>query len=381
MTRFAAAIAAAPVRLAGDPFARGRAQARAFPALAGAVAAAVDLRLSDPAAAVTAPATEAYTRALEAWTARHYPAILAEIEGIGAGFGIAPYRLFAYLNASHAADLAQGATLAEGCTALAAGGPAGGAIVAKNRDYRAEHVALQQVFHHEDPAWGGLGFLCVGSLGSPGNFSSGMNSAGLAVADTASRVRRHGVGMHRYFLLTWLLVHCRDVAAALEAIRALPHAGGGILVLGDAGGRVAAVELGPGHEVGIEAPAAGRAVARANHFVLPATAALNLDTPATRAANCHSEARAAALAALAGAWGEGFAAADAAAVLARHAADGAGFCRHGGADISTTISAAVWDTRARTLTLAPGNPCSAGWQRFSIAPTGRTPTEGKKDPP
>ncbi len=29
-------------------------------------------------------------------------------------------------------------------------------------------------------------------------FSSGMNSDGLAVADTASRTVRHGVGRHRY---------------------------------------------------------------------------------------------------------------------------------------------------------------------------------------
>jgi len=370
MTRFAEAAAAEPVRLAGDARARGRAQATAFPGLVGRVAEAVALRLADPAAAVEAPATRAWIAALHGWTARHYPAILEEIEGLGAGFGIAPERLFAYLNASHAADLAMGATLEDGCTALAAGRAAGGAVVAKNRDYRPEHVALQKVFLHVDPAWGGRSFLCVGSLGSPGNFSSGINSDGLAVADTASRVNAHAVGMHRYFLLTWLLVHCRDVAGALAAIRGMPHAGSGLLVMGDAAGQVAAVELGPGRDVGIETAAAGGAVARANHFILPQTARFNLDTPETGAASCHSQARAAALAALAPGWGAAFGPADAAAVLARHAAGGAGFCRHGGPDISTTISAAVYDTGARTLALAPGNPCTAGWQRYSLAATG-----------
>lgn len=365
MSAFAAASAADPVRLDGDARSRGRAQAAAFPDLVARVAEAVALRLADPAAAVDAPATRAYVAALRDWTARHYPAILDEIEGLGEGFGIAPERIFAYLNASHAADLAMGATLQDGCTALASGGP-GGAVVAKNRDYRPEHVALQKVFRHEDPAWGGRSFLCVGSLGSPGNFSSGMNSDGLAVADTASRVNRHAVGMHRYFLLTWLLVHCRSVAEALAAIAAMPHAGSGLLVLGDATGAVAAVELGPGHAVGIEARAAG-SVARSNHFLLDATRVFNLDTPATRAASCNSEGRAAALAALLAADAR-LAPAAAAALLARHAADLSAFCRHGGEDISTTISGTVWDTAARTMTFAAGTPCIARWQRFTLAP-------------
>lgn len=365
MTRFATAAAADPVRLTGDARARGRAQAAAFPGLVARVAEAVALRLADAAAAVDAPATRAWIAALHGWTARHYPAILDEIAGLGEGFGIPPERIFAYLNASHAADLAMGATLQDGCTAVASGGP-GGAVVAKNRDYRPEHVALQKVFRHEDPAWGGRSFLCVGSLGSPGNFSSGMNSDGLAVADTASRVTAHAVGMHRYFLLTWLLVHCRSVAEALAAIAAMPHAGSGLLVLGDATGAVAAVELGPGHAVGIEARAAG-SVARSNHFLLAATAGFNLDTPETRAASCHSEGRAAALAALV-APDARLAPEAAAALLARHAGDGASFCRHGGADVSTTISCAVWDTAARALRFAAGTPCNARWQRFTLAP-------------
>jgi hypothetical protein len=253
----------------------------------------------------------------------------------------------------------------DGCTSFAVGTPAG-AIVAKNRDYRPEHIALQKVFHHSDPAWGGRSFLCIGSLGSPGNFSSGMNSDGLAVTDTASKVNRHAVGMHRYFLLTWLLVNCRDVREALAAIRAMPHAGSGLLILGDASGATAAVELGPGAHAGIETRP-NRVVGRANHFLLPGTAPFNLDTPETSAASCNSEARVAALATVLPATAAGFTPAMAAALLARHSDDGSGFCRHGGAEISTTISGAVYDTGARTLTCAAGNPCSADWSRYTLA--------------
>src|SRR5690606_20429418 len=143
-------------------------------------------------------------------------------------------------------------------------------VVAKNRDYRREHIAIQQLFQHGDPGWNGRSFLCVGSLGSPGNFSSGINSDGLAVADTNIATTDHGVGMHRYFLLTWLLERCADVAGALAAIRAMPHAGGGVLVMGDATGAVAAVELGH-RAIGVEHAASG-VVGRTNHFVSDAMA-------------------------------------------------------------------------------------------------------------
>ena len=110
----------------------------------------------------------------------------------------------------------------------------------KNRDYRGEHGALQQVFRHRDPERGARVLLCVGSLGSPGAFSSGINSDGLAVADTQIGTRDHGIGWLRYFLMTALLRECGCVADALAFIAAVPHAGGGSLVLGDArrcGGR------------------------------------------------------------------------------------------------------------------------------------------------
>jgi hypothetical protein len=251
----------------------------------------------------------------------------------------------------------------DGCTSFAVGGRAGGALVAKNRDYRPEHIPLQKVFLHTDPAWGGRSFLCVGSLGSPGNFSSGMNSDGLAVTDTATKTNRHVVGMHRYFLLTWLLVHCASVAEALAAIGSMPHAGSGVLVLGDAGGAAAVVELGPDRHVGVET---GRAVGRANHFVLADSRDYQLDTPEARRANCNSEARLAALREALSGTPADFDVADAATLLSRHAGDGSGFCRHGAAELSSTIGAVVYRTGAREMFFAPGTPCSTAWRRYAI---------------
>src|SRR3546814_11080289 len=87
--------------------------------------------------------------------------------------------------------------------------------------------------------------LCVGSLGAPGAYSSGMNSDGLALADTAVATTDHGVGWLRYFLLTRLLARHATVAAPLSALRGLAPAGGGSLVLAHAGGAPPAVAPGP----------------------------------------------------------------------------------------------------------------------------------------
>jgi hypothetical protein len=363
------AIPDAPVRLAGAPYARGRAQAERFPELSEAVRAAMETRLRQSAGFIGRPDIVAYTAALKAYAGRHYPEILEEIRGIGDGFGLDPDRIFTYLNCSHAANIAGGAALElpdDGCTSFAVGG-AGGAIVAKNRDYRPEHIPLQKVFHHADPAWGGRSFLCVGSLGSPGNFSSGMNSDGLAVTDTASRVNAQAVGMHRYFLLTWLLVHCGTVAEALAAIRSMPHAGSGLLILGDAGGAAAAVELGPGPHAGIETNARN-VVGRANHFVLAETSRYELDTPEARRAGCNSAERLEVLRGRLAGDMAGFAAGDAASMLSRHADDGSGICRHGAAELSTTISGAIYNTGRREMVFAAGNPCNAAWRLYTIAP-------------
>ncbi len=74
---------------------------------------------------------------------------------------------------------------AEGCTTWAAGGAAaadGEPILAKNRDYRLEHLPLQVVVRARPER--GFSYVYSSSAGSPGVFCAGINRAGLAVADT-----------------------------------------------------------------------------------------------------------------------------------------------------------------------------------------------------
>ena len=359
--------AGTPLRLSGTAYARGRAQSAAAPDMLGFVRAAVAARMEETRAALAMPEARALIAGDRAYTEKHYPAILEEMQGICDGFGLSLDTLFAYMHCAVVSDLGMMAERQpEGCTSFAVADPEHGAVVAKNRDYRPEHIPIQRVFHHSDPAWGAREVLCLGSLGSPGNFSSGINSDGLAVTDTNSRTTDHGVGMHRYFLLTWLLVHCASVDEALDRILGMPHVGGGLLILGDAAGTVAAVELGH-RKVGHERKVRGR-VGRANHFVTETMAAANLRAPDSEAQACHSDSRHPRLQELLAQAPTPFGLADAAEIASHHGAAGsAGFCRHGDPDLGNTISCALYATRPRSLTFTAGTPCQGDWRRFDLA--------------
>lgn len=362
------AATAEPLALTGGPYARGLAQAALCPDMVEHVRHAIRHRLSETAPALARGEVRQFIQGQRAYTERQYPEILAELQGIAAGFGLGEQALFDYMHCSSAMDLA---ALPEhdpdGCTSFAASLPEGGAMLAKNRDYRPEHVPIQRVMRHADPDWGGRNILVLGSLGSPGNFSSGMNSDGLVVSDTASRTIDMGVGFHRYFLLTWLLVHCASVDQALAAIRRITHTGSGLLILADASGAVAAVELGH-RRVGIERMTSGR-VGRTNHFVTPEMAAVNLKAAGSARSRANSIRRWGVLGPLLAGLPQPPAIDDVARLLAHHDAKGdAAFCRHGGGDLSTTISGAIYCARERRMYAALGNSCEAPWRRFDLPP-------------
>ena len=327
------------VVLHGSPRQRGLGQARACPGLAPLVRDAVRSRLA------AAPRNETFLAAQHDATLALAPEALEEISGIAEGFGLEPREVFDFLHIGCLNDLAAAPLDTDGCTAFARDG-----VVAKNRDFRPEHVALQRVFLHEDPAWAGRQVLCVGSLGAPGAWSSGMNSSGFALADTQIATAEHGPGILRYFLMNRLLAHCATVADAIAGIRLVPHAGGGSLVLADRSGAGAAVELRHGR-VDIEA---GGTVAHTNHYLaapdrLPAVAHSVGRLETLRAALAEAPVR------------------DARAVLALHAPTA--LCRHA-PDPSPTLAGAIWDTRTLEAAIALGPPCSTGWHRFVHTPDG-----------
>ncbi len=355
--------------LQGDAHSRGLQQASSCPDQVVAVRAAVTGRLAGNDKLLASPQVADFLAAQWAFAREHDPDGLAETRGIAAGFGVAPETLFAYLHMNVITDLAQarvGSTpSSEGCTAWAAPGAGGGALVVKNRDYRGEHGALQRVFRHEDPAWGGRALLCLGSLGSPGAFSSGMNSVGLAVVDTQIGTSDHGVGWLRYYLMTDLLRRCSSVAEALVRIRAVRHAGGGTLVLGDASGAVAAVEL--GHRACALESGNVTWTARTNHYtdqrlaalmIAPVKDDLSRSSLGRRTRVCEALQRRQ----------EAMGRVEIQALMASHDQPGRqGLCRHTDSDGTRTLSTAIYHTRIGSLVISDGSPCAGPWRSYALA--------------
>lgn len=350
-----------PVRLSGSPFERGRQQAERCPKAAAAVAAGVRGRLRQLADVVGKREIVDYLRAQRELTERLCPEAIDEVRGICAGFVLREDELFAYLHLGIVRDLAAVPAAAEGCTAWAIPDPRYGAIVGKNRDFRGEHQALQRVFRHSDPRWGERRVLCVGSLGSPGAYSSGINSDGLVVVDTNVATADHGVGLLRYFLMSHLLAACANVADALRAVRSLEHAGGGTLVLGDASGATAAVELGH-RAVEVEQPT-NAWVARTNHFLSKALAGKTLVDASEPLAASSARRLDVIRRALAGAaqWDLD----TAAAIMGGHRQGASeALCRHGQDADARTISCSIFLCQPTTLHFSSGPPCEAPWLRM-----------------
>jgi hypothetical protein len=337
----------APVPLDGDAFARGRAQAAGCPEAAGAVRAMVAARLAGAAGLLARQA--GYLRRQWDETARLDPAGFAELQGVAEGFAIPARHVFAFLFAGQLAGVS------EECSAWAFA-----TLLGKNRDLRAPVPAVQRVFVHCDPAWGGRRVLCVGSLGAPGAYSSGMNSDGFALADTQVVTRDQGPGLLRYFMMGRLLAECGCVDEALDLLARTPQAGGGNLILADAGGTMASVEV--GHRALAIERSTAHWVARTNHFLAPV-----LRDTLVAPGGDNSTARLASLTGwLAGLKGAPDWAAAAAVMSSHDTPDGAGLCRHGTAGGSTTLSCHLYDCAARRLTFAHGNPCTGNWSSYAL---------------
>lgn len=358
-----AAIHGAALKLTGHPLERGRRQAlgQDVQTAARAYGATVGRVLEARSEGWITPEMLDYIDCQRHFAESHCPESMAEVTGIANGFGLDKEALFLHLHLGTLRDL-QGGALVDGCTSWATGGGPDGPLLVKNRDVVSSQFGVQQVMWHEGPDIATGGMMCLGSLGSPGNYSSGMNAAGLAVADTHIGIRRHRVGWLRYFLLSRILARCATVDEALALVRSVPHAGGGSLILADISGATAAVELGTAH-VSIDC---GSLSWRTNHFV-----SLELKDATLTAGGggiaASSHARFDCMSACLPS--RDWSVADAAVLMARHAADpdGAPICQHlGPGEDTLTISSAIFAVNQRCLYLHEGNPCAGRWQKIQL---------------
>lgn len=346
----------------GSAFDRGHAQADLHPGLAARVAEATVARVEAARAeGWFDQRAEAFLDGQRRYHAAACPEGLAELEGIAAGFGLDEHELFRHLHLGTLRDLRGGARLlGDGCSAWAVGRGPDGPLLVKNRDYSGTHRGIQSLVWHEGPDIATRGMVCLGSLGSPGAYSSGMNGAGLAVADTQIGARTHRIGWLRYFLMTRLLAACATVAEALALIRSVPHAGGGSLVLADRTGATAAVEL----DAACVAVDTAAPALRTNHFLSDALGSETLGADGGRIAGSSAARRAFLAAHLPS---RDWNIADATALMATHADGGAPVCQHPepGED-TATLSSVVYAIAEWTVYWHEGNPCAGRWRRVAL---------------
>lgn len=345
--------------MVGGAYERGLAQASH--AKPGEVLNAINLRLDQNKIVFENPVVREYLNKQWEFAQQHCHEELTEMIGIADGFGIETKRLFDFLHMGIVKNLNTEIIGEDGCSTWAASDLTEGPAVGKNRDFMGEHAGLQAVFEHEDPDWPeNHRVLCIGSLGAPGAYSSGINSDGLVVVDTQIATTDYGIGWLRYFLMTRLLTHHSTVASALEYIKSVTHAGGGSLTLADPSGRIAAIDLGHGSISIVERHNGW--VARSNHFEAGSVANLDDDAPMKKSTSGRYEALVTALSL------KDKSLDSLTALMSSHTTDEAeGLCRHGEDGDSRTLSSAVFLCKERKLYFTDGTPCDTAWVEYSLS--------------
>lgn len=254
----------------------------------------------------------------------------------------------------------------EGCTTWAASGRCTldrEPIMAKNRDYRPEHLPLQCVVR-ASPAQG-YRYVYISSAGSPGVFSAGINQAGLAVADTHVYSSDLGPGLPDYAMMMHLLEHHSRVSAALDYLRSIPRLGRNNLILADETGHLAVFESGHHHYGLFELR--GGALVNTNHYASAEMQEqyVSVDPPEARGRTFRRHGSVSA--ALHEAWGK-VDVAFAQGLMASHDGPLSSLCCHPEAETNVeTISASIFLPAQRRLLFCHGLPCRGHYDDYSPA--------------
>jgi len=307
---------------------------------------------------------------LDVWQSQAAP-LVEMTEGLAEGLGLDFHTLLRYLAAPYLVELHDYRSAApEECTAWAIEGRTAGGrgpMLCKNRDYRAWHVHLEVVALAEPEEGYRHGY--VSSAGSPGVFSSGINERGLAVADTRVRTPDQGPGLPRYALMMEILEKHETVASALDYLRSVPHMGGGNLILADAAGGKAVLEITHSAQCGVD-PLSGhdQFVVTTNHFVSPALAERWVD-PSRPALRGNSLARRTEVESCLRSSEQPISIASMAALMGRHRGPLASICRHQWVEEDPlTVSGTIFLPAERAFLFCHGYPCRGTYLRFEVGP-------------
>lgn len=301
------------------------------------------------------------------------PATMDFIRGLAQGLaldfeGLLRYNLVAFLrDALISRRFPAGAVTGseEGCTTWAAAGPATvdrRPVLAKNRDYRVEHLPLQLVARARPTR--GYRYTYVTSAGSPGVFVAGFNEAGLALADTHVPSRDVGPGLPTYALAMHLLEEQATVRSAIDYLQATPRLGRNNLLLVDAGGDMALFELGYHSCATLESEEAAVLV-NTNHFNSPIMQPYFTDIapPVEQGSTFQRYEKVREV--LSQFYGQ-ISVPLAQRFMAGHDGPLSSLCRHPSADSDTcTISTMLFLPAQRQMLFCHGQPCQGQYQTFS----------------
>ena len=215
------------------------------------------------------------------------------LQGIAAGANV-PVRKLALCSAMEAvlSDLTKvtAPAVSAGCTAVAVTGAAsknGEPILAHNFDY----LPILQPFYfirRTGPAKG-LRSVELAVMPLPGAVD-GVNEAGLAITcNYAFAVDRGAPGPTITMLIAEALSGCRTVEEACDLFQSTPRVGGGLLMLGDAAGTIAAVEI-SNTTVQVREPVEER-LSHTNRYCRPDMGRFELDETSTYGARSPSPLR------------------------------------------------------------------------------------------
>lgn len=295
------------------------------------------------------------------------PSLLEMICGQAEALEVDYDKLLRYNHLSYISDalLLDSDAAKEGCSTWAAVGSAttdGKPLLAKNRDSRHELLPLQ-IFVTASPAVG-FRHVSVSSAGSPGIFSSGMNERGLAIADTYVCSVDIGPGLPDYSLMMHILEEHDTVRSALDYLSSVPRMGRNNLILADATGDLAVVEL--GHKTSAIIEARNDVIVNTNHFVSPNMKDCFVDCalpPLKGDTFCRYNLLMKELEVARGSIDISFAQR----LMASHRGSLSSLCRHPqGEEQSATLSTVIYQPTCRTVSFCHGYPCQGSYVTYTL---------------
>jgi isopenicillin-N N-acyltransferase like protein len=293
------------------------------------------------------------------------PDTLEMLTGIAEALDLEWEKYFTYTLASFLDSNMKNALEGDGCTTWAATGKYTldqSPLMAKNRDYKPDHIPLQCLARVQPEH--GHPYICLTSAGSPGVFNSGMNVKGFAVADTFVASKDLGFGMPRYSLMMNLLEKFESVQDAIGYFHTVPHTGDGTVIIVDAQGDMAVFEI--AHSVQAVRLPEDEFVVGTNHFTFPYMRKLWVDRePTNLKGNSRERYKRVrkAIKARQGkidiAWSQD--------LMRQHKGPLGAICRHADLDEkSSTIGSIIFSPRLGCLWVANGVPCQTPYEMFKV---------------